>query len=122
MLILDTNPSTHKAQVTRQYNNSKQAAHLINAPVDVFRTFAVKRGINGTAAAEHTASSAVSKYLVPEDIGYLVREIATLMNQKEIGNFAGRSADAATGTVFYNDAFPRDDLARIKKLYTVKGQ
>jgi hypothetical protein len=120
--ILDINTTTHKASVMRQYQGTKQAAHTISTIVSVYRTFNVTRNVNSTTAAEHALSSDVYRYLVPNDLGWLAREIATLMTQKELGNFAGRTGNAELGTVFYNDAFPRDDLARIKAAYTIRGQ
>jgi hypothetical protein len=120
--ILDKNSTSHKVSVIRGYNNTLKTTHAISTPVDVYRTFAVTRAVNGTVAAAHAADLAIDRYQVPEDLGFLAREIAGLMLKKEQSGYAGRTGNVELGTVFYNDAFPRDDLAKIKKNYTIKGQ
>lgn len=108
-----------KAAVMRGWNGTPKAAHLINAEVDVYRTFSVERAVNGTSAAEHLASVSIGRYVPPEDILFLARQIATLMINKAKGGYAGKTGNVETGQVFYNDAFPRYEIERIKKLYYI---
>jgi hypothetical protein len=89
--------------------------------VDVYRKFTVVREVNGTTAAAHDNATAISRYLVPADILFLCKEIATLMLNKAGSNYAGKSGNDQLGTVFYNDAFPRFDLERIRDHYSIKA-
>ncbi len=107
----------NRISVTRGWNGSGTSSHADNSDVDVYRTVSVERGINGTTSAAHASSDAISRYVVPDDILFLTREIATLMLNKAKGGYQGKSGSAETGVVFYNDAFPRDDLERIKQVY-----
>jgi hypothetical protein len=87
--------------------------------VDVYRTYAVERGVNGTTAALHTAVSAISCYMVPDDIFFLAKEIACLMKKKEESAYAGKTGNAALGETFYNDIFPRFDIEPVKRHYKI---
>jgi hypothetical protein len=118
MRIMDINSNT--LYVQRHFNRTLGAAHSTGAAVDVYRKFVVERGVNGTVAAAHDNATAVSRYLVPDDVLFLCKEIATLMLNKATTGYAGRSGNQELGTVYYNDAFPRFDLERIRDHYTIK--
>lgn len=92
--------------VTRGWNGTAKAAHANNAPIYIYRTFTVARAMNGTTAAAHT-SAAVSKYVIPEDVNWLVREVAGLMRMKAKVNFAAKSGNAELGEAFYFNEFPK---------------
>jgi hypothetical protein len=122
MKIIDKNTTTHKCKVGRGWNKTQKTTHVITTGIDVYRKFQVIRAINGTTAAAHADAAPISYYQMPADLGFLAREIAGLMLKKEQSGYAGRTGNVDLGTVFYNDMIPRDDLARIKKLYTIKGK
>lgn len=119
MLVLDKNETTEKLSVMRGLNRTQRAAHADNDALDVYRTFTVERGVNGTTAAVHANGLAISRYTVPDDILFLTRQIAVLMMNKAKSGYAGRTGNEQTGTVFYNDAFPRFDIDRIKNKYRI---
>lgn len=105
--------------VIRSWNGTGKTAHLDNAPLDVYRTVTVERGMNGTTAAAHAKNTALSRYFVPDDILYLTKEIATLSANKALSGYQGRTGSQETGVVFYNDAFPQFDIDKIKKNYNI---
>jgi hypothetical protein len=116
--ILDI--ATHTLYVQRHWNKTLGASHITGSNVDAYRKFTVVRGVNGTTAASHLISVAVSRYLVPGDVLFLCKEIATLMLNKASGGYAGRSGNQELGTVYYMDAFPRYDLDRIREHYSIR--
>lgn len=118
MRILDISSNT--VYVQRHWNKTLGATHATSSAVDVYRKFIVARAVNGTTAAIHSQGAAISRYLVPADILFLCKEIATLMLNKATTGYAGKSGNQELGTVFYNDAFPRYDLERIKEHYAIK--
>lgn len=118
MRILDK--ATHTLYVQRHWNKTLGAAHTTGVSVDAYRTFTVVRGANGTTAAAHLINAAVSRYLVPGDVLFLCKEIATLMLNKAASGYAGRTGNQEMGTVYYNDAFPRFDLERVRDHYSIK--
>jgi hypothetical protein len=93
--------------------------HADNAAVDVYRTVTVERGVNGTDAATHALNTAISRYYVPDDVMMLTREIAMLSVNKALSGYQGRTGNADTGVVFYNDIFPRYDIETVKKNYHI---
>jgi len=111
--------STNDAYVIRGWEKTKKVSHDGSANVDAYRTFSVKRGCNGSTAALHAVATAISQYLVPEDINYLTRQIATLMLKKAQTGYAGRAGNSETGETYYNFEFPREAIARIKSNYRV---
>ena len=117
MRILDI--ATHTLYVQRHWNKTLGAAHLTGAAVDVYRKFTVSRAVNGTTAAVHAAAAGISRYVVPADVLFLCKEIATLMLNKAGGGYAGKTGNAELGQVYYNDAFPRYDLERIREHYRI---
>ena len=117
MKVRDTNTDTNQALVWRGFNKTNRVQHLDNAIVYVYRDFTVERGVNGTDAAEHATNAAIDRYEPPDDIRYLARQIATLMINKAKSQYAGKSGNDQTGVVYYNDAFPRFDIERIKEKY-----
>jgi hypothetical protein len=117
MLVVDKNATQYS--VYRSWNKTKACAHLANANVDVYRTFTVSRGVNGTTAGPHNNGIDVLRYVPPEDVGFLCRSIAALMKKLADSQFAGRTGDAQLGTVFYNDAFPKDTLQKLEENYAL---
>lgn len=119
MYVRDRNTASHKLAVWRGWNRSNRVAHLTGASVDVYRTFVVERGVNGTTAAIHANGASISRYDPPDDIRYLTRQIAILMLNKAKSGYAGKSGNESTGTTYYYDAFPRFELERIKRNYAL---
>lgn len=118
MKIKDKNG--HVGEIIRGWNGTRKVAHLTGANVDVYRTVTVERGINGTTAAEHLNGVSISRYCVPDDIQFLCKEIAMLIVNKALSGYQGRTGDQATGTVFYNDVFPKYDIEQVKKNYVIR--
>ena len=112
---------TNSINVIRGWNGTARAAHTSSTAVDVYRTVTVERGVNGTSAAVHANGTAISRYLAPDDIQYLTKQIATLIVNKARSGYQGRTGNDQTGVVFYNDAFPRYEMDRIKKSYLLPG-
>lgn len=110
---------THDLYVRRGWNNTSKATHTSGANVEAYRTFTVERGVNGTTAAAHDAATVIYRYLVPDDVSFLCREVATLMLKKAQGGFAGKTGNAQLGETFYHDAFPRWDLERVAEHYQI---
>lgn len=110
---------THQCSVIRSWNGTGKVAHLTGASVDVYRTVSVERGMNGTTAATHANGLVISRYFAPDDIQYLTKEIATLIVNKAKSGYQGRTGNDETGVVFYNDAFPQFDIAKVKKNYYI---
>ena len=117
MRVLDVQGNT--AFVERGWARTKKVTHLISVGVAVYRTFTVSRGVNGSTAVQHAQAVAISRMIVPEDVNYLTRQIATLMFKKSQGGYAGRSGSPETGETFYTHEFPRDVIARIKSNYFI---
>lgn len=116
MLVLDI--SGNDLLVQRGWNRTNRVAHLTGLDVYVYRTFNVERGVNGTTAAAHSAD-AVGRYLVPDDIHWLCKQMAALMLKKADSGFAGKVGDAATGETFYFNEFPKGTIEAIKEAYFV---
>lgn len=114
MLVLDI--SGNDLLVQRGWNRTNRVTHLTGLDVYVYRTFNVERGVNGTTAAAHDAE-AVGRYLVPDDIHWLCKQMAALMLKKADSSFAGKVGDAATGEVFYFNEFPKGTIDAIKERY-----
>lgn len=114
MKILDIVSNT--LLVMRGWGNTKKVAHNTGVAVYVFRTFTVNRDVNGTVAVTHT-NAAINRYLAPQDVNYLCRQIAGLMVKKVQSGWAGKTGNAALGEVFYNNEFPADPLKRIMNNY-----
>lgn len=103
----------------RSWNRTRAVTHATAAAVSVYRTVKVEREINGTVAAIHADGAGISRYKVPDDILFLTKQIATLMINKAKGGYAGKTGNSELGEVYYHDAFPRYEMERIKKLYTI---
>lgn len=110
---------TNSVLVWRGWNRTARVSHADDKTIDVYRTVNVERGVNGTTAAIHVNGTAISRYLAPDDIQYLTRQIATLMINKAKSGYAGKTGNEQTGTVFYNDAFPRFEIERVKANYAL---
>lgn len=117
MKVRDRNTDTEKLHVYRGWNKTNRVQHLDGVSVYVYRTFNVDRACNGTTAAAHANALAISRYDPPDDVRFLAREGATLMLNKAKSGYAGKSGNDQSGVTFYNDAFPRFDIERIKEKY-----
>jgi len=117
MKVLDV--QTNTAYVKRGWNQTTIVSHLTNQDVYVLRTFAIDRGCNGTTAALHAQTTAISRQLVPEDVNYLAREIAALMQKKSESSFAGRIGNAESGETAYFNEFPKDPIDKILSQYGI---
>lgn len=102
---------------TRGWNGTTKTAHEVDAPISVYRTYAVERAVNGTEVAEH-ASAAVVRCLPPADVHWLAQQIAALMRQKALTAFGGRAGNPDQGESFYVNEFPRQ-IADIAANYSL---
>lgn len=107
----------HVLRVDRGWNLTTRQSHADDAPISVYRTFAVTRGVNGTTAAAHS-NKALSRYTPPDDVNWLCRQIAGLMHMKAKSNFAGKTGSAETGETFYFNEFP-SQLKEIARNYRI---
>jgi hypothetical protein len=120
MKITDINTTNHRLKVIRAWNNTAKAAHLTAAAVDVYRTVTVDRGVNGTTAATHANGVTISRYLAPEDVQLLTKKVATLIVNQAKSGYQGRTGNAETGVVFYNDWLPEWEIKKIEEQYMFK--
>lgn len=81
--------------------------------------FQVKRGVNGTTAAEHLNGTAISRLLVPDDVNHLAREMTILALKKAETGFSGRGGNLETGEMFYFKEFPQDVIKEVQANYRV---
>lgn len=116
MKVLDISGNT--VAVIRGWNRSAKIAHVISSNVDVYRTFNVTRGVNGTTAASHSSGSEIARQEVPADINALCRKIASRMLKDAHGGFSGVIGDSATGQAMYLYIMPKE-LADIKATYRI---
>jgi hypothetical protein len=103
--------------VARGWNGTTKASHLTDSAIAVYRTVKVTRAVNGTTAAAH-ASAAANRYVAPEDVNWLCREMAGLMHKKAQSGFSGKVGNAELGETFYYNEFP-SQIKEVQKNYRV---
>jgi hypothetical protein len=103
--------------VDRGWAKTTRQAHANNSAISVYRTYLVERGVNGTPVAAHT-DKPLYRYIPPEDVNWLCRQIAGLMHMKAKSNFAGKTGSAETGETFYFNEFP-GQVKEIAKNYRI---
>jgi hypothetical protein len=104
--------------VQRGWNGTKKVTHADTTAVYVYRTFTVKRGVNGTTAATHS-SAPVSRYVPPDIVNYLCRQMSTLMLKKAQSGYAGKVGNVELGEVFYMSEFPKGVIKEIKSTFFI---
>jgi hypothetical protein len=109
----------NKVYVTRGWQRTKKASHTSGTAVDVYRAYQVRRACNGTSAAIQASAAAISRFVVPEDVHYLTRQITTLMSKKAATGYAGRAGNPESGESYFMYEFPREAIERVKKNYYV---
>lgn len=117
--VRDRRVGDNQLSVIRGWNGTARVSHSDDDSVDVYRTVTVARGVNGTTADTHPTDTKISRYLVPDDILLLTKEIATLSVNKALSGYQGRTGSQDTGVVFYNDVFPKFDIEKIKSNYRI---
>lgn len=105
--------------VDRQWNNTPAEAHVDDSSISVYRTYSVKRGVNGTTAAAHTNKS-VLRYVVPSDINGLARKIACLKVKIAETQFSGKAGSNEMGEAFYYKEYP-SEIEDIRSNYRIIG-
>jgi hypothetical protein len=118
--VRDRNETNDRLSVIRGWNNTMRATHADNTPVDVYRTVTVERGVNGTTAAAHLLNVAISRYIAPDDVQLLAKKIATLIVNQAKSGYQGRTGNAETGVVFYNDWLPEWEIKKVEEQYMFK--
>lgn len=119
MKVLDIESNT--VLVARGWNESRRANHSNGAQVQVFRTFNVVRGANGTTPATHS-NAEVSRLVPPGDVNYLCRQVAALMLKKSQTGFVGRAGNDDLGTGFWVNEFPRHQIEAVRSNYFWPGR
>ena len=114
MLIVKKN--ANNLYVIRAWNETVRTAHDDDSAIYVYRTYTVKRGVNGTTAAAHS-DKALKQYLPPWDVRYLCKQTAALMLKKAEGGYAGKTGNADLGEVYYHNEFPKAVYQEIEKNY-----
>jgi len=117
MKVLDI--SGNLLDLARAWNRTKDVAHSSAAAIDVYRTFNVKRSVNGTTAAAHLNGVSIYRQMAPHVINQLARLIAGKMLKYAQSGYAGKLGDEQTGTVTYNYLIPQADLEKIRALYRI---
>jgi hypothetical protein len=112
--LLDRNGNTGYLQ--RGWNKTRKVSHLTGANVDVYRTFNVIRGVNGTSAALHANAAAVSRQMVPADVRQLTLKIASRMLKDSSSGYSGVIGDGMSGNAMYLYILPKE-LEDIKRNY-----
>ncbi len=110
--------TSHTLTVLRGWNSTKRTTHANDSDIYIYRTFTVTRGVNGTTAAAHS-NKAAYRYVIPEDINWLCRQIAGLMHRKAEAGFAGKSGGGDIGEVFYYNEFPTTQLEKVRSNYRI---
>jgi len=104
--------------VIRGWAGTAKAAHTTAQDVNVYRTFTVSRGANGTTDADHLNGVAISRYLPPWDVNFLAVKMAALMHQNEASKFAGKVGNAELGETYYFNVFT-SDIKEIRRNYRI---
>ena len=110
---------TNSILVARGWNNTARATHADEDNLYALRTFAVERGVNGTTAAIQADEAPISKYLAPQPINWLCRQMAALMVKKAESGFSGRIGNDSTGETFYISEFPKTTIEEIAASFRV---
>lgn len=116
MKLTDINGNT--GAVVRGWNRTQKASHAISSNVDVYRTYNVLRGVNGTTAAPHGSALTIYRQMVPDDINMLCRKMAGRMLKDAQGGFSGVIGDPSMGTSQYLYILPKE-LEDIKRNYRI---
>lgn len=102
--------------VVRAYDGSLVAVHSNDAPIDVFRTFTIERAANGTTAATHADTTAISKYEPEFEIQQLcLAEVLAQYHQESAG--WGRSIGAGEGAREFNGKSLSEFRKQTKAMY-----
>ena len=119
MKVTDKNTTTMKIAVMRGWNRTQRVSHAHAVAVDVYRTFNVERGVNGTTTAAHSGSLTISRYHAPDFIRYLATGGAILMMNKARSGFAGKTGNEQMGTTFYNDSWMFKEMEKARRLFYI---
>jgi hypothetical protein len=115
MKLLDK--AANRLYVARGWNGTKRVAHSTGLDIYVYRAFTVKRGVNGTSGASHSAK-AISRYIPPYDVASLAVMLAALYRKMAQTGFSGRAGNAELGESFYYKAFP-SEIKEIQRNYRI---
>lgn len=116
MKLTDKNGNT--GAVIRGWNRTQKVSHSISAAVDVYRTYNVIRGVNGTTSAAHGSATPIYRQMVPDDINMLCRKMAGRMLKDAQGGFSGVIGDPSMGTSQYLYILPKE-LEDIRRNYRI---
>ena len=88
--------STNDLTVIRAWDGSVLASHNNNVACHVNRTLTIERGVNGTTAASHSDSTAITRYLPDADVArWCLAEAMAVYHQQHSG--WGRSVGTGDG-------------------------
>lgn len=117
MKVLDINSNT--VYLDRGWQGTPRSAHTSGQAIDVYRTFTVERGINGTTAASHANGVSVSQQVAPDDVNFLARKVTGRMLLDAQGGFKSR-LDDNTGTATHLYILPHE-LNEVREHYRIFG-
>ena len=91
--------------VTREYNGTTLAAHNTATTVYAYRTLTIERGANGSTAATHLISAAISRYAPPDDVARIVRAAAIMTLQEDLAAWGREIGTGDAGREFQGTAY-----------------
>lgn len=115
MKVLDINGNT--VYWSRGWEGTPRSTHANGTAVDVYRTFTILRGLNGTTAASHDSGATVLQQVPPGDVNFLARKVAGRMLLDAQGGFKSR-LDDNTGTATHLYILPHE-LKDIRRAYKI---
>lgn len=115
-LMLVTSVAALNMTVIRAWDGSVLAAHNSGASVYAFRTLTITRGVNGTTAATHADTTALTKYTPEADVveAVIASTIAAYM-QEQSG--WGRVVGGGEGQIEFSGSSLREIRKRVVQTY-----
>ena len=118
MKVNKRNTTTNQLSLIRGWNKTFKVAHSSGADVNVYRTWGLDRGVNGTTAAIHAAKP-LNQLLIPEDIKFLAVELTTLAWKRSKLQFASKEIKADNAV--YYDTYPKKDIMQVINNYRIQN-
>lgn len=110
MKITRRNTTANTLAVIRGWGRTYKVAHSNGAAVNVYRTFGLDRGVNGTTAAIHS-NKAVSQILIPDNLRKLTRQLAILEFKKSSVMYATK--EVKLESEMYFNQYPKQVIKEI---------
>lgn len=114
--ILIKRKAANAMVVVRGWNGTQRETHDVDTAIYVYRTLTIERAVNGTTAAAH-AGTLLYKVKLPDDVNYLVRQMAALMRMKAMTGFSGRAGNTDAGESYWVNEFPSRVIEAVRWNY-----